>query len=201
MPKASTIKAKEGTKAQLLEAGARIMTEKGYNHTGILEILQETGVPKGSFYYYFASKEDFGLRIIDDFAEAYSQTLDEYFKDTSLSPLNRLRKYCEDGRKKFEAQECRKGCLIGNLSQEMSDQSEIMRVRLEEVMNGWRDRFADCLKEAQKQNEIPARYDAKALAEFFLSGWEGAVMRSKVTKSTKPIDTFIKMVFEKLFVP
>jgi TetR/AcrR family transcriptional regulator, transcriptional repressor for nem operon len=187
---------KESTKTQLIDAGIQIMQEKGYNNTGIMEVLQSVGVPKGSFYYYFESKEDFGLQIINHFDEAYSQRLGQYFDDKSLSPVQRLRSYCEDGRTRLLEAQCRKGCLIGNLSQEMADQSEVFRARLEQVMSKWRARFAECIKEAQEQGEICTRIDTVDLAEFFLSGWEGAVMRAKTTKNTGPQDAFIRVMFE-----
>lgn len=193
MPK--TAPAKENTKNQLLEAGINIMIEKGYNNTGIQEVLQTTGVPKGSFYYYFDSKEDFGLKIIDYFEQQYNQKLCLYLDDKSKSSVERLRAYCEDGKKNFEAQRCRRGCLIGNLSQEMADQSEAFRARLEEVLTKWRNRFAQTIKEGQSNGEISKELDTVELAEFFLSGWEGAVMRSKTTKNVAPQQAFINIMF------
>jgi TetR/AcrR family transcriptional repressor of nem operon len=190
---------KESTKALLLEAGTAIMLEKGYNHTGIQEVLQKTDVPKGSFYYYFDSKEDFGLQIINSFADCFDRKLHDYLQDKTLTPRQRLRKYCQDGIDAFESQKCRKGCLIGNLSQEMADQSDVFRLRLEEVFTCWRQQFADCIKQAQQAGEIPKQLDANDAAEFFLSGWEGAMMRAKVTKTVAPMKSFMKIVFDNLF--
>jgi TetR/AcrR family transcriptional regulator, transcriptional repressor for nem operon len=190
---------KESTKTCLIEAGIDIMMEKGYNNTGIQEILQRTGVPKGSFYYYFDSKEEFGLEIINAFDIGYTEKVSKYLNDKSLTPVDRLRKYCEDSRVNLENQQCRKGCLIGNLSQEMADQSEVMRARLEEVLTKWRNRFAQVIQEGQKAGEIPADIDHIQLAEFFLSGWEGSIMRSKTTKTTAPQQAFINVLFNYVF--
>jgi len=187
---------KQNTKTQLIDAGIQIMQEKGYNATGIMEVLQSVGVPKGSFYYYFDSKEDFGLQIINHFDECYTEKLRRYFDDQSLTPLARLRLYCDEGRKSLLEAQCRKGCLIGNLSQEMADQSEVFRSRLEEVMVKWRNYFASCIKEGQEKGEICTKIDTQDLAEFFLSGWEGSVMRAKTTKSPGPQDAFIRVMFE-----
>jgi len=192
MPKQA---AKEGTKNLLLEAGLDIMIEKGYNNTGIQEVLQRVNVPKGSFYYYFDSKEEFGLAIIDLFDQMYTEKVRTSLDDKNRTPLDRLRTYCEEGRKNLEAQKCRKGCLIGNLSQEMADQSEIFRARLEEILTKWRNRFSKTIKEGQDLGQIPKELDTVELAEFFLSGWEGAVMRSKTTKHTAPQQAFISIMF------
>src|SRR3954468_3032872 len=111
---------KETTKAALLEAGTRIFLEKGYNHSGLEAILQAAGVPKGSFYYYFESKEDFGLQVINRFAECHDEAIDRSLGDHSVGPLERLRRHYDGIIERLESQSCRNGCLVGNLSQEMA---------------------------------------------------------------------------------
>lgn len=192
---------KEVTKNALLETGIQIMLEKGYTNTGIVEVLETTGIPKGSFYYYFDSKEDYGVQIIHYFDRNYSEHLRQFLENLSLSPLERIRSYCEQGIRSLENNQCRKGCLIGNLSQEMSDQSEIMRAHLEEVMNRWRNRFAQCIKEGQDAHEISSRIDHVKLAEFFQSAWHGAILRAKTTKTTEPLIAFMEVMFDQLLKP
>src|SRR3954465_13026936 len=108
----SNEKARDG----LLEAGKRIFLERGYNHSGIEAILQAAGVPKGSFYYYFASKEDFGLQVLNHFAALYDAEVGRYLDDVTLSPLDRLHCYHESICERLESRQCRNGCLVGNLS-------------------------------------------------------------------------------------
>jgi TetR/AcrR family transcriptional repressor of nem operon len=189
---------KEVTKTALLEAGCRIMRDKGYSNTGIQEVLDSTGVPKGSFYYYFDSKEDFALQIIEHFDKTYMSQVLVYLEDASLKPIDKLKAYCDMGRRNLIDNNCSKGCLIGNLSQEMSDQSEVLRARLEEVLSGWRNRFALIIKEAQDQGVVDKSRDNVELAEFFLSGWHGAIMRAKTTKTAVPVDAFMKIMFEQV---
>src|SRR5277367_5946685 len=114
--------AKQDTKIALLQAGTAIMLEKGYNNTGIQEVLSSLGVPKGSFYHYFESKENFAVAIIQHLDQEYSAYLLRTLRNPQETPLARLKTYCLSGKQDFLSQECRKGCLIGNLSQEMSDQ-------------------------------------------------------------------------------
>lgn len=187
---------KESTQARLIETGQRIFLEKGYNHTGIQEVLKDAGVPKGSFYYYFKNKEDFGLNVIESFAATYNAKLDRVLKDEALSPLNRFRTYFEVGIQNFEASQFRCGCLIGNLSQEMADQNDAFRQRLDEILESWRGRFADCLKQAQEAGELCPRWDVRMLANFCLDSWEGAILRAKVTKSAEPLKTFMTVFFD-----
>jgi TetR/AcrR family transcriptional regulator, transcriptional repressor for nem operon len=186
---------KEKTKDLLLEAGKKTFLEKGYNNSGIESILQAAGVPKGSFYYYFGSKEDFGLKVLDRFAECVGSHMDTTLGDTSVPPLERLRNDCELLFEKFESDHCRKGCLVGNLSQEMADQSELFRVRLEEIFESWVDRYAECLHQAQQSGEIESELDIHELSEFWLNSWQGAILRAKTMRSAAPLRTFLSVMF------
>ncbi|HEY9787163.1 MAG TPA: TetR family transcriptional regulator C-terminal domain-containing protein [Candidatus Obscuribacterales bacterium] len=189
---------KQNTRALLLETGIDIMIEKGYHATGLSDVLSACGVPKGSFYHYFESKEDFGLQVINTFDEKYVAQLDQVLSDPKLSPLNRLKKYIDDAIAKAESRQCSRGCLIANLSQEMADQNEVFRLRLKQIITKRRESFARVIKEAQEDGEIAKDLDANELAEFFLSAFEGAIMRAKVQKDIQPFRAFKKMFFDKL---
>jgi len=167
----------------------------GYNATGIDAVLKQANVPKGSFYHYFGSKENFGLAVIDQFAERYDQRLDTFLNDDEVTPLNRIRNYLESGLARLTQNQCTKGCLVGNLGQELADQNERFRVRLDEIFQSWKERFATCLREAQRCGELTHDLDANVIAGFILSGWEGAILRAKVMKSPQPMRDFIETIF------
>ncbi|MBT1075101.1 TetR/AcrR family transcriptional regulator [Geobacter grbiciae] len=186
---------KNETRATIIRIGTDLIGRQGFNATGIDAVLREAGVPKGSFYYYFRSKEEFGLAVIDHFAERYDQRLDTFLNDDEVTPLNRLRNLLESGLARLEQNQCAKGCLIGNLGQELADQNERFRARLEEVFTSWKERYAACLREAQRAGELAPELDPSVVAGFILSGWEGAVLRAKVMKSPQPLRDFIAPLF------
>src|SRR5262249_25038281 len=179
--------AKTTTKAALVDAGTQLILEQGYHQTGIQDVLQAAGVPKGSFYYYFPSKEAFGCEVIAQFAAAYVARLEQCLGDTTCSPLTRLRRHLDETIARFERRGCRGGCLIGNLSQELADQSALFGPQLEAVLTDWRERYARLFREAQAVGELPADLDPQGLAEFYLNSFEGAVLRAKVSKSPAPL--------------
>ncbi|NJN62538.1 MAG: TetR family transcriptional regulator [Coleofasciculaceae cyanobacterium RL_1_1] len=187
---------KASTQAKLLAIGERFFLEKGYNHTGIQEVLQEAGVPKGSFYYYFKSKEDFGLGVIEASNRSYLEQLEQCFSDETRSPLNQLRRYFENGIKTFIRNDYRCGCLVGILSQEMASQNEAFRLCLDRILNDWRDRFDRCLKNAQSIGELASHWDTWQLASFILDSWEGALQRAKVSRSSAPLERFVSVLFD-----
>ncbi len=186
---------KRDTRSEIVRIGTDLISRQGFNATGIDSVLKEAGIPKGSFYHYFKSKEEFGLAVIDHFAERYDQWLNTFLGDEETTPLNRIRNYMESGLMRLEQNLCAKGCLIGNLGQELADSNERFRSRLDEIFNSWKDRFAICLREAQVRGELLDELDPAVLACFLLSGWEGAILRAKVMKSPQPIRDFIHVLF------
>src|SRR5271170_3765939 len=134
----ANVEAKQDTRTALLKVGMDMMLAKGYTNTGVQEVLNALNVPKGSFYHYFDSKENYAVEIIRHFDLEYASNLMSVLRNPQQTPLERLRAYCETGKAMFVAQDCCKGCLIGNLSQEMADQSEILRKELSRVMGKWR---------------------------------------------------------------
>jgi len=189
---------KQETRQALIDTGTCIILEKGFNHTGIDQVLKAVGVPKGSFYYYFKSKDDFGLSIIEHHADLLLEQLNEIFQNKSISSLQRLRNYFENGRGMIEQRACRNGCLFGNLGQEMADQNETFRLKLAEVFSKWCNVISNCIQEAQNEGDISKTMNPDRLAEFMMFSWEGAVLRAKITQTIQPIDTYLHFVFENL---
>lgn len=135
------------------------------------------------------------MAVIDHFAERYDQRLDTFLSDEEVTPLNRIRNYLESGLMRLEQNLCTKGCLVGNLGQELADSNERFRSRLDEIFTSWKDRFSACLREAREAGEFSGEVDPGVMACFILSGWEGAILRAKVMKSPQPIRDFIEVLF------
>ncbi|WP_349343994.1 TetR/AcrR family transcriptional regulator [Marinobacter sp. MA] len=184
------------TRTHIIHTGADLIGHKGFGATGINAVLTAAGVPKGSFYHYFSSKNDFGLAVIDTFAEEYDAKLDRILNDTSRSWVDRLRAYFDTGFETMTSCEYTRGCLIGNLGQELAGQNEAFRQRLDSVFASWERRFEHCIRAAQQAGDISADIDAADAASFLLSGWEGAILRSKVLKSTEPMERFVRVFFK-----
>lgn len=187
---------KQETKQTLLDIGTQLMYRRGYNNTGLNDILESAGVPKGSFYYYFNSKEDFALQVIDHFAIRAKARLDQYLTDETLDPLSRVRAYFDWYISYLEASECSLGCLLGNLGQELSDQNETFRLKIDEAMTLRSSDFATILRLAQQAGQIDAAVDVDELAAFCYNSWQGAMLRMKVTKTPAPLNLFVHTLFD-----
>ncbi|MEN8196272.1 MAG: TetR family transcriptional regulator C-terminal domain-containing protein [Pseudomonadota bacterium] len=183
------------TRDNIVQTGARIIMAKGYNHAGLQEVLKEAGVPKGSFYHFFRSKEEFGLAVVESYINDFAGFMEAHLGNREIAPLARLRGFFEGVTAMFEADGCWGGCMVGNLGQELADQNEVFRKRMVEALVGWRRDFATCLTEAREQGELPDHLDPADLADFMLDSWEGAVLRMKVTKSIEPLNRYIGYMF------
>lgn len=174
----------------LIRAGVALLSEKGYSATGLDEVLRSAGVPKGSFYHYFASKDAFGAALIDTYAAYFARKLDRWFLQDGEPPLQRIRNFVADAKAGMARHGFRRGCVVGNLGQEMSALPEAFRARLHGVLLDWQARTERCLRDAQSVGAIAADADCAALAAFFWIGWEGAVLRAKLERSPEPLDLF-----------
>jgi len=184
------------TRDRIIETGAGIIHRKGFNHTGIQEILNAASVPKGSFYNYFKSKEDFGLQLIDYFSEQFNRIAKKTLQDTSVSPLNRLYGFLTAFIEHFESQNYAGGCPIGNLAQEMGDLSPAFRQKLKEAIDMMAEAYTSVLAEAQEARKISKNLEVKEAAYFIVAGWHGAIIQMKLEKSIAPLKNHRKFVFE-----
>jgi TetR/AcrR family transcriptional repressor of nem operon len=190
--------ATKDTKTEILKAGMGIISRQGFNSTGIDAILKKADVPKGSFYHYFASKKDFGLKVLDRFATGIDRIFTSFLEDQSLPPIARLRNCVESLAARFEDNNCSIGCLVANMGQELADQDEDFRENLAGIFKSWCTHFENCLREARDRGEIPEELSPEHAAQFFLSGFEGALLVSKVLKSSAPLRNFITIFFEQV---
>src|SRR5690606_38826460 len=140
----------ETTRERLLDIGLAMLLRHGYNDLGIQAVLKETGVPKGSFYHHFASKEDFALQTVDRYMADVHAGLDDSLGDRSLAPLDRVRKFFESTRDKYQ-EEGYLGCMLGGLGQELSGVSEVFQIKIETCLAEIADRIADCMVEARER--------------------------------------------------
>jgi TetR/AcrR family transcriptional repressor of nem operon len=187
---------RDNTKTRLIEIGAEIIHLKGFNHTGIQEILNAAQVPKGSFYNYFKNKEDFGLQVVDYFVDYIALVAGGLLSDRSISPLERIRKLLRGFIEIFKARDYAYGCPIGNLSQEMGDLSPAFREKLKFALDSLANIYSDALTLAQEAGEVPRDLDVHDTARFIVSSWHGALIHMKAVKGPEPLENHIRFIFD-----
>jgi TetR/AcrR family transcriptional regulator, transcriptional repressor for nem operon len=190
-------KPKPGTRDNLIQVGLRMIHAEGYAATGIQSIVEGAGVPKGSFYNHFASKEAFGAEVLDAYFDRNEGKLRALLLDADVAPLARLEAYFDDRIAAFRAAGFTRGCLLGNFSAEAADHSALLRAHLVEHFGAWSHFFENCIAEAQEQGAISDQFPAALLGRFLLNSWEGALLRMRAEKSDAPLIEFKEIVFGK----
>lgn len=194
----SRAQAREETRSRLIRTGAEILCEQSFASMGIEAVLKKAGLSKGSFYHFFVSKELFGLEVVRHYAEFFNRRLDRTLTPNGTPALSRLRRYTDDGMEGMTRFDFKRGCLIGNLTQELAASHPAFRQALTEVLVGWEDRVANCLEQAITEGDIPPLTNVRPYAEFFWTGWEGAIMQAKRYQSVAPIAQFVDVFFKAL---
>ena len=171
------------TREAILEAATELMHLKGYQATTLDDVLKESGVGKGNFYYHFKSKEDLGYAILDQVISAFlERTLDPCFSETSAPRLTQIRCFLDRVLAAQRERNCVGGCALGNLASELSDVHEGFRKRLSGVFKAWRERLTGALEEAQAAGSVRPDCRPDPVAQFLVASLEGAILVTKLTK-------------------
>lgn len=189
---------KQDTKQAIIEAAAPLIYGQGFHRTGLKEILDAAGVPKGSFYFYFKSKEDFGLALVEHYMRFMAGFAAPLMGDSSMPPLARLKRFFTVLAERQREAGFTRGCPIGNMAQEMSDLSPPLRERLNQALDAFSGAIGAVLAEAAGRGELPPGLNPATAAAFVVDAWEGALLRMKAEKSGEPLERFLAIVFGRL---
>jgi TetR/AcrR family transcriptional regulator, transcriptional repressor for nem operon len=175
---------------RLLAAGLELVHTRGFAASGVKDITDAAGVPKGSFYAYFPSKEAFAAAILEHYWSDIEARILPILEAEGLAP-ERITRFFHALADEHEAADFLLGCLIGNLSLELSGSSEAVRTELIRILESWGDALTSCVRSGQKRSGgIRTDLDAAELASLLIESWEGAALRGKVTRSRAPYDRF-----------
>jgi TetR/AcrR family transcriptional repressor of nem operon len=171
------------TRELLLEAATQLLQVHGYNRTSLDDVLRESGVGKGNFYYHFKSKEELGYAILDQIvADFLTGTLEPCFANPAEPPLAQIGCFVDRVLEAQRARNCVGGCVMGNLAAELSDVHEGFRTRLAAVFTAWRTRLTGVLEEARRRGDLGAQCRPDRIALFLVASLEGAILLTKLTK-------------------
>lgn len=181
---------REDKKEAILLAGMDVMKAAGYNGTSVKDIVDAAGVPKGSFYNYFESKEQFAIDAIEHASAEGREYATTLLENTTLTPLERLTRFFESGIECATNNDYKQGCFLGNMCQEMADASDDIRNTLDQNLSKLTKMLAKVIIEGQQNGTFKSTQNAQVIAEFLFNAWEGSLMRAKAAKSCTPLQAF-----------
>ncbi|ABI55563.1 TetR family transcriptional regulator C-terminal domain-containing protein [Alkalilimnicola ehrlichii MLHE-1] len=185
---------RKDTKQRLLEVGLDLLLQHGYNDLGVQTLLTASGVPKGSFYHHFRSKQDFALQVVDRYMREVHAGLDACLSAPERAPLERIHTFFALSLEKY-GREGYRGCLLGNLGQELSAASDVFRYKIEWCFAEITARIAVCLEQARLRGDLPPDTDVHHMADLLLDCWEGAALRSRLQRDPAPLRAMLDFHF------
>jgi len=183
------------SREDIIIKGSELIRQKGYHHVGINEILKVCNVPKGSFYNFFQSKEDFVTQSIIAYSERNNNFIRSFLDDTSKGPLERLQSFYTHLIENNSKEGCKAGCLLANLSLEVGGTNEQLAQIADEQFQQNLAPFIQCIAEGQEKGEITRQFSAAYLAEYLQAGISGAFARMKVQRNRVYLDKWYQMTF------
>jgi len=184
---------------KLLDQGVALLMEQGYHGTGLQELVRNVGVPKGSFYNYFPSKEAFSAEVVKHYIEPFIRQLDNHLQRPDVSAETALKAYFNELIEETEQRDFKGGCLLGNLIGEIGDTSDLCQLSLREAVRRYRDKLEEGLARAQQEGSFRKDLDAKDMADFLVNVWQGALLRMKIERSVRPLAQFCEMLLDGYF--
>lgn len=167
-------------RASLLAAGEQLIHSRGFNGSGVKDFAAAAGIPKGSFYNYFASKDAFVVAVVEHYWLSIEDAYGSILRDYALEPRDRVVRFFRTMADDNEIRGFTLGCLLGNMALELADGSPEMRRTLAALFGRFEDVLCGCLAEAQASGDFPPDRDVREVAATLIEAWEGAVMRGKI---------------------
>jgi TetR/AcrR family transcriptional repressor of nem operon len=180
---------------QLVDGATRVLYEQGYHAASVNDIVAAAGVPKGSFYNHFESKEALALEVTRRYSASYDL---DAVRAGDAPPLARLRAHFEHVIERNVEHGVEHGCLLGNFSTELAAHSSAICQHVAASFAQWSDAVADALRQAQRAGDLDERVDPEALGSYLVDAYEGAVARARVTGERAPLDAFVITTFDVL---
>lgn len=187
------------TRDQILDAATRLIHLRGYHCTSLDDVLRDSGVGKGNFYYYFKSKEELGYAIIDRVIERFVQeTLAPALAEADGDACAQLRAFLDRVLETHRERNCVGGCAMGNLASELCEVHEGFRQRLADVFAYWRSTLAGVLAEGQRRQQIRPEVDPSSAAQFVVASLEGAILLAKLSRDIGVLERCVHELKEHL---
>lgn len=185
---------------QILATAQEIILGKGFAAVGLNEILKAAGVPKGSFYHYFGSKEQFGCELLENYFDDYLVNLDQILTTNDKPALSRLLNYFDNWKQTQCSDTHTDKCMVVKLSGEVSDLSEKMRLSLKQGTQRILNRIADCVQEAIDKDEVTVQDDAATVAKGLYYLWLGATLMTKINHDPSGLEIAMQITRSRLHI-
>ena len=192
------------TKRHILDAGQQIIAVKGFAGVGLSEILSAADIPKGSFYHYFGSKEQYGCALLEQYFDEYLDKLKQILHDpldasnTAQSARSRLLQYWGGWVESQSSHDLKGRCMVVKLGAEVADLSDDMRIALCKGTKRLMTQLAICIAEGITDGSLDSQLDPEKTAEMLYQMWLGASLLAKLQRDRRPLENAMETTIKVL---
>lgn len=186
------------SREKIIEDCLTLLWRSGVNGTSMQDIAERAAILKGSFYNYFKNKEEFVSAVLDSYALKWEENVVAVLREKKLGVRKRFEKYFTKMKELAKSTHYTQGSLVGNFAQELAGASERFAAQTEKIFKRMQANIAEALRDAQAEGKLAKSEDPEILAEIMLNSVEGAILRAKSSRSTRPLDILEKFFLQKL---
>ena len=183
-------------KQKIMEKSIHVLYLKGYSATGVKDLTEAAGIPKGSFYYYFKTKEAYALEALKYYIDTMGHESFSLLEQLDVDPLDRVRNFYKCKIENMKNENYKFGCLVGNLSQELGDVNDEISEATNRILGEVSERILKCILEAEVVFGFKPLLEPSLLADAIVNSWQGALVRMKSSRNSRPLDEFYKVMDE-----
>ncbi len=184
-------------KEEIIRKSIHVMLEYGYNATGVQDLANAAGIPKGSLYNYFENKEDYLKEALVYYYEKAIKTQFDILRNPTLEPLERIKQFFQSMIDALiQHKSYQKGCFLGNIAQELCGSNVVIQEVVNDIQNDIIENIRINLSEAINKKELSSRTDTRVLSEFIYLSWQGALLRAKASRNKETLKNFYSVLAE-----
>lgn len=188
------------TREKIIDDCQQLLWRNGVSGTSMSDIADRAAILKGSFYNYFKNKEEFVSAVLDAYAAKWETNVVAIFREKKTNARAKFAAYFERMKEMAASMQYTQGSLVGNFAQELAGASEKFAAQTEKIFRRMQSYLAEALSEAQQNGALPQNEDPDTLAEIILNSTEGAILRAKTARSTRPIEILEQFFLQKLAI-
>ncbi len=179
----------------ILVIGREILRTEGYHGVGVNQILKAADIPKGSFYNFFDSKEDFAQQVVAHYGKNNNLWIEGFFKEAHGNPLEQLQSFYQLLIHYNQQEDFAGGCLLNTVGNEIGRHNDVLAQEINQQFIGWLNVLAKVVASGQETGFITKEFTPLEIAEYLHAGFYGTLSRMKVTRSRVYMDIWFQMTF------
>lgn len=188
-------------KERMLRQGMKLLYANGFHGMTVDALLAASGVPKGSFYHHFGSKDAFAQAVLGRYMQSQRDLLERWAERDELSTPDRITGYFHEMVGNFVRSDYQRACLAGKLSTEVSASSDAFREQLDRDLRRWKHRLVAVLERGQQRGDVRTDRDGGDLADSLLALFQGAFVIALSTRDDHSLEAVADTLRDLIAVP